>query len=583
MYADEHKDGIDSNLSHRDATDSMRSVHRVLNVVQPEVLKTTAAISAVVGTPLARAADLAEMVLGTTNGLAKQPPSDSSSTLHVVTGSSDQHEPLGDDMDDSGVPATASHFALVKACVDRMGFLITASECEEAADRMGLPHMPDNAPDMVIERFIRPLVDLVNSVDADASPEGPALRGTASLDRLLGILRSRAPASGVAEYVEGLPDAALQHMNVGYWSRHFLVSKCSGKVPASLHGLRLGGGPITCGNGARSAGVVAISATGVDKSALGTTDEARDQLLIAVEQLLGHLPDDCEAFFHGTSVYSLESVMTQPRHDKGRQNVDFGPGLYTTTHGRQALAWAKCKGSDTSMDRAAVIAWYVPKALIITRTCKEYAFDNDFKNIVYGWRLFEDYEIDTFKSEWSGEGYDIVQGPVAAPKYGTWDRDMGYEDIITLCIDATSTRRQYGDQVVLRTSAATTILRDPSTKVCGVVLLSGDHPELLASLPVGGAGAGAGSKRAAAAGRGRGCGLGRPAVADRGLETPKLSPFQQYTRLTASSPAAAVAPAAAASAAARSPAPRRASSPAAAVLSTAVSAAAVPIRTVPLA
>jgi hypothetical protein len=58
-------------------------------------------------------------------------------------------------------------------------------------------------------------------------------------------------------------------------------------------------------------------------------------------------------------------------------------------------------------------------------------------------------------------------------------------------------------------------------------------------------------------------------VADHGLETRKLTPVQQYARLTGRR---ATSPAAAASAAAPSPAPRRASSPAAAVSSAAAPA-----------
>lgn len=165
-----------------------------------------------------------------------------------------------------------SRLRQVLACVARVGLRVSDEECRNAAARMGQFHMPDDAAEMVVELFIRPLVASVELAQ--------------SRQRMFDILRTDAPFSGVAEYVECLPEAALRSVDIAYWVRHFLVSQCAGRVPPSLDGLRVGGEPKSVSN-------VSVSAVSTAEVRAEITDSTADPgfLQTVDRQLLGPLSD----------------------------------------------------------------------------------------------------------------------------------------------------------------------------------------------------------------------------------------------------------------------------------------------------
>ena len=350
-----------------------------------------------------------------------------------------------------------SRFLAIRACVDRTGLLLSDYECQKAADLMGQFHMPDNAADMVLERFIQPLV---------ASVEFAGSR-----QRKFSILRTKAPFSGVAEYVQGLSEAALLHMGVAYWVELFLESQCSGKPPPrSLDGLRVGGEAKQVGKVSGRCKVSAVSNAGVDTDASRTSP---DLLVALVASLLGPCPAGYFTLYHGTTLSCLEDVMTNPSCDRNRSHKrDFGKALYATMCPRQALAWAKSREQAT--DPAAVVVWQIPHAL--TGSLRVYKFGLDaasiasFNRTVLSFRQLEGADLADFAETW--EDTDVIVGPVARPT-----RDWAHVMLDDVCLldlsrSGDAGGPHYGDQHALRTPKATRVLRHADTRVCGVVLLS---------------------------------------------------------------------------------------------------------------
>ncbi len=388
----------------------------------------------------------------------------------------------------------------VQECVTQVGLRVSTMEMATGAGLVGHAHMPWRAAGVVEVRFIQPLVDGV--ARADPSQQ-------------LSILRSRAPFSGVVEFVNSLPEVALQHGSVAYWARTFLVNQCNDKVvPPELHGLRVGGGAAAIGGKP----VTAMSSDGVDMEAFRTT--AGPQLRECVNAQLGAQPAGVTALYLGTTLRWLSSVMAAPRHDVGRRDVDFGPGLYTTTKGCQALAWAKTK--ETVGDPAVVVVWYVPDGLLVARTRYDYAFGDDFKDAVCKWRTLSGVELVEWEGTWPGHGFDVVAGPVARLGSGVSWHDAGYEDIFPLNCKPFREAPDYGDQCVLCTRAASTeMLLHESVKVCGVVILAYgvvlEAPAAAAGEAGGAVGAvGAGRGGRGGGGRGGGGGGGRAGGGDGG-------------------------------------------------------------------
>lgn len=366
----------------------------------------------------------------------------------------------GDAVDAAGVDLEASRLWQVQSCVDRVGLRVSDTECRNAAHLIGQPHMPDTAVDMVVQRFIQPLVTSVEC--------------TESRQLKLDILRTDAPFSGAAEYVESLPEAALQHMDVAYWAHHFLVSQCVGGVPPSLYGLRVGGDARLVGDGRLS--VSSMSIAGVHTDAFRVT--AGPQLLATAISVLGEPPADCLVLYHGTTASSLESVMTDPSPDRSwgpwqGPRQDFGGGLYVTSQAKQALAWAKKKQSADNP--AAVVVWYVPRDLYAGLRCLSYEYDDDFKTVVMSWHVLENAALRDFKRRWPDSRHDVVRGPVSRLRPGVpfWSPATALGDILTLNCAPFGSRDgpAWGDQYVFRTATATDVLCDARTRVCGVVLL----------------------------------------------------------------------------------------------------------------
>lgn len=361
----------------------------------------------------------------------------------------------GEDTASGRLHSEASRIRQVQSCVDRAGLRVSDHECHRAADLMGLAHMPDNAVDIVEQRFILPLVASVEFAD--------------SRQRQLDILRTDAPFSGAAEYVESLSDAALAHQDVAYWVHHFLVSQCAGEIPLSLDGLHVGGDAKMI-DGALP--VSAISNADVADEASGCALSA-GSLLTAVTSLLGPLPDGYVALFHGTTAGSLESVMTNPSWDSSTHLQDFGNGLYVTTQPRQALAWAWMK-QGSSDNPAAVVTWHVSRALFEGLMRHRYEFGDDFQRTVWSWHVLCNSALRHFRKEWPYREFDTVSGPVALkPREVQW-KDVEPSELTQLdCNEPGSPDGHlYGDQFVLRTETSIDVLCDERSSVCGVVLMS---------------------------------------------------------------------------------------------------------------
>lgn len=350
-------------------------------------------------------------------------------------------------------------FSAVQSCVDRVGLRVSDDACRNAAGLLGQLHMPDNAMDMVLERFVLPLVSSIGYA------------GSLSRDRQLDILRRDAPFSGAAEFVEGLPEEALMHADLADWVRHFLVTQCCGGIPSSLDGLSCGRGDKAIG----SAPVSAMSIAGTELPPYRTTSDP--ELLAAVERLLGPPPEGCDVYFHGTTLSSLESVMTDPSHNLSHHKHDFGTGLYTTSQPRQALAWALLKQGGREDDPPAVVAWYVRSSLekdLKLQRC-HYKYDAEFTSVVRSWRMLTGRPFADFKRHWKGSSCDIISGPVARLKprpheLNTWIAAHD-DEILSLYLNdkRDGGAPLHGDQHLLRTTSATAMLLD--SPVCGVVLL----------------------------------------------------------------------------------------------------------------
>lgn len=178
--------------------------------------------------------------------------------------------------------------------------------------------------------------------------------------------------------------------------------------------------------------------------------------------------------YHGTTASDLESVMTDPRPDKGREGLDFGRGLYATTQPRQALQWAMAKA--TPDNPGAVVVWYVPNDLYAGLS--HYRYDrNDaesmlnFRRDVWGLYTLRNRALRQFKSSWPGTDCDVVDGPVAR-----WPAPSPETIVpLTLSTNADSSHAPiFLDQHVLRTTHATDVLCHDRSRVCAVVLLSCD-------------------------------------------------------------------------------------------------------------
>lgn len=358
---------------------------------------------------------------------------------------------------DDNLFSESSLVDLTQSYIDRIGLRVSENQCRQAANLIGHLHMPDNPVDMVLQRFMQPLVG--------------SLEVAASLQQQLAILRREAPFSCAAEYVESLSNEALQHMDASWWVKHYLISQCCGRVPPSLDGLSVGG-PAKVLEGTR-ASVSAMSSANVHQFASMTTAD----LYAAVEKVLGPPPPGHVILYHGTTTSSLESIITDPDPAKGFERHDFGKAVYTTSHPRQALAWAFSKQIDG--DPAAVVAWYIPVHLLDDLHRLRCDCDGEFKDTVYNWRVLEGYDLAAYRRIWDDSGFDLVTGPVAVldgskfhPSLSQRDRwkNAKYEHILPRDLGSSDVPL-YGDQHAFRTLKGASVLCNIETLVCGIVLL----------------------------------------------------------------------------------------------------------------
>jgi hypothetical protein len=106
--------------------------------------------------------------------------------------------------------------------------------------------------------------------------------------------------------------------------------------------------------------------------------------------------------YHGSNV-----AVAKPNLDLSRKTLDFGLGFYTTTHRKQAMTFA------------AIVHNRKGGKKIIS----QYNFDNDKAFLKLKIKTFEkadeqwlDFVVANRNGEYTGEKYDIIQGPVANDK-----------------------------------------------------------------------------------------------------------------------------------------------------------------------
>lgn len=133
--------------------------------------------------------------------------------------------------------------------------------------------------------------------------------------------------------------------------------------------------------------------------------------------------------YHGTIEKYLPSIAQGVDVRRGRLNLDFGQGFYTTTFAKQAINWAWSKSQREPGSMPAILRFTIARDRLAyldalwfirgTRTAR------DFWSLIYSCRKRGGNHNRIINQGW----YDLVAGPVVRPPLGSYSIMSGYDQI----------------------------------------------------------------------------------------------------------------------------------------------------------
>lgn len=132
--------------------------------------------------------------------------------------------------------------------------------------------------------------------------------------------------------------------------------------------------------------------------------------------------------YHGTIEKYRASIVHGIDVTRGRVNLDFGQGFYTTTFERQAVSWARVKSLREPGSKPVVLRFQVARESLAQLESMWFirgtAMASDFWSLVFHCRRGRSHRR-TGNAGW----YDVVVGPVVNPPLASFSVLPGYDQI----------------------------------------------------------------------------------------------------------------------------------------------------------
>lgn len=133
--------------------------------------------------------------------------------------------------------------------------------------------------------------------------------------------------------------------------------------------------------------------------------------------------------YHGTIEKYRQSIVHGIDATKGRVNLDFGQGFYTTTFERQAVSWAWIKSQREPGSNPIVLRFQVARTSLAQLESMWFIrgtkMSSDFWSLVFHCRRNGGGHRGTGNTGW----YDVVAGPVVNTPLKSFSVLPGYDQI----------------------------------------------------------------------------------------------------------------------------------------------------------